>query len=1496
MTNQTILFTVMPRSMSVNPETMPVSVYVSPRLTGDEERGRLGEFPDWLTWTRWLKESGLHLTFRCNGAEFSAPVPTDILQPKLWEAMFNKRTLVRSHTFDDYSEHEMVSYSTRNVLSLLKGLYQRAGVELALPNSGASWQRSQRGNQAAIQYLVDGLAVNWNAKMRDRYRDGGREFFASQQAPLRDQPVGADGLFQTTQIEGSPQLLEARKGAAQEFSVFHHIPAGKSIENDPPDFGSLMDFHQALSSLNSYPELLRALGLVIDFELPQEFIPITFRGTISVVDARANWQWRVPTSVTPLETVYAHMMFTQESRIFLALPKNEVEALGLLILDPQKFGLAQVDVDGGMHKTIMLAETVQEQRDEKGVRIDPAVAPHPEVFDPNTTLPSLRSGGLSLFADGRGEKLIRSFKQAKAFQQAAEQQQPLPELFAEDLVHGYRLDIWDSHTNQWHSLHRRNAEYKIKKELFTTTDEEGFTQLAAAQPAPNPDKPPAKDMYVHEAIARWAGWSLSVPFPGKALSSDPDPQKALDQPDTDQNVPATPFKMTTHFKAVGGSLPSLRFGRRYRVRARVVDICGNSLTLDHPLLERLTSLFALPQDPEGFAYLRYEPVNAPQLVLRDEKGVKDPGSQLDRLVIRTYNRDSSQDGNPADLTASDRHILPPRTSVEMAERLGMLDDATGRLNPSPALYNLLAAKDGAELNQVEVLVAGQMQKFPLEGGERIDSLPYLPDVLSAGAALRDLPGTPGHTIGTVRPGPETNTPVAYDVLNDPSPRPGSATLISFGGEGDWQTRLPFRLALDEGDQPPHWDAQNRVLTVSLPKGTTAVVPLTSHIQPDDLKLMGIWQWLREYIEQKVIVFPDERAFDPRQDVDRIAHILQRAVEGGHWMLTPPHLLTLVHAVQQPIGNPAFRGIPVQHEPFNELYPNKNVLQTSPEVGVIRSTRYSPAPNPNELDAITAWRRPGSTDVYLLGGLHIHAASTARVDILAKWNDPVDDVNQPRPVVIQTSAPVDEIPIHQLDAHVIHDTPTKSDPYPRALGYYEPAHDLLCFTRQGDRLGNLGDLLPQNPIIVPQDLPDKDGVRIGEDAAPRHQLNDTKHHRITYTARSTSRYREYFPQTINENGEDKEQDFTRSSKPVVVEVPASSRPAAPIIAYVIPTFGWQRQTQTNVKRSIRFGGGLRVYFERPWLSSGEGELLGVTLYPDALRDNISKESVRDQWKSSITQWGNDPIWQTQGLPQLPAMYSFPDAVAMERFLSLEGDETKRVDVVGYPVIFDEDRQKWFCDLKIDTLSTYSPFIRLALVRYQPCALADAKVSRVVLADFAQLTNDRAAVVSADPYHPRQLQVTISGVKPDGPLPQFVPTPTHPVTAPTRVEVEVQRFDDQIGSDLAWSTVGIDIATVQEGTLLNLDESVLWTGTVRFAELPAEGQFRLLLCEYEYISAEYTVNEDGTTNPALPSDLYREGRVIGAAPRRLVYAETIAIDSALIAQAPSDNKHTKVDNTF
>ena len=140
---------------------------------------------------------------------------------------------------------------------------------------------------------------------------------------------------------------------------------------------------------------------------------------------------------------------------------------------------------------------------------------------------------------------------------------------------------------------------------------------------------------------------------------------------------------------------------------------------------------------------------------------------------------------------------------------------------------------------------------------------------------------------------------------------------------------------------------------------------------------------------------------------------------------------------------------------------------------------------------------------------------------------------------------------------------------RRVGHYDPEHDQIAFVRAGDTVGG-----PDLPYVFP-------------DAAPRHAIGDTKHHRVTYMATSTSRFASTSPtrrttRTSTSPGE---------SDPVVVDVPASDRPLAPGIVYVVPTFGWQRQTETNLMRSVRFGGGLRVYLERPWFSSGEGSCSG-----------------------------------------------------------------------------------------------------------------------------------------------------------------------------------------------------------------------------------------------------------------------------------------------------------------
>jgi hypothetical protein len=1441
---QTILFTVIPRGVNIDPKTLPVSVFVAPQLTGDDH---LGAFPDWLKWTRRLKDAGLTLGFHCEGATLNRPIDASVLRPELWEQMFHEQTLVRSRKYDDYTDRGIISFSMRQSLSALKTIYQTAGLQLALPDGRRGQENRDAGNRETLRQLLNGLDVHWNGDRAVQWRKLVRKLNSST-------PLGAyatpsnEALDNEGLITGAPNPA-AFKQAAIPFAVFHHMPT-------PPhddltlDTSKVLDFHQALSSLNAYPELLRALGLVFDLELPPEFVKLSAVGKFETISiSNTSFAWRLPTKTPELAVAYVHSAIGAH-RLFLTAPRSlsdpssPATILGLLDLAPERFGLAQVDVDGGMHKAIMLAETLNNPDPDRNLdpNADAEPAPHPEVFDPEATLPSLRSGGLSLYADRRGLQLLDMLKQSKGFNDAVESggAQPRP-LFAEDLTRGYRLDVWDAKTGAWHSLHERSGQYLIGDLPFATQQEEGFVQLAAMQPAQGAT-PAEKDFYLHEAIARWAGWSLSAPRPGKHLSRFADPSKAVppdgDDPDYREDQPDTPFKMTVKYSVLPGSLPRMRFGTRYRLRARAVDLAGNSMKMGDPLTDALSLLFGLPRDPEGFTYLRYEPVGAPLVVLRDTHGVTDPGSAIDRIVIRTFNDDISKDMTAADTTGGDRHLVPPRTSAEMGERLGMFDDAAGKLKNDPATWQLIADRDAGEFPQTDPIeVAGQQKIFPLVTGDRIDALPYLPDPLSRGAALRDLPGSVLGAIGEIGLGPGAASQVDYKPLSDPNPRAGSATMIHFNEGDDWQSTSGIRLTLagpapGQTDLRPNWDPAARLLTIYLPKGQTAVTPLTSFTSTNDLKLMGVWQWLREYIERITITNPEPQYLLPGSAVDQIAHVLQRTVEGGHWMLTPPRLLTLVHAVQQPIGKPAFVALNVDHQDQNW---NQNPLQTTSIVG---------RTDPTELAPITAWRRPGATDAFLLGALRVHGASTARIDLQATWVDPIDDLLQSKWTTASNAAHVDEIPLPELEEGYLRAPGADS----REVGYYDPEHDQIAFVQSGD--------LTQPP---------PSGAFTFIDAAPRHLFNDTKHHRVSYTATATSRYREYFAQDQNLN-------FKRTSEPVVVDVPASARPLAASPVYVLPTFGWERQIDTNLKRSVRFGGGLRVYLQRPWFSSGEGELLGVALW--SYQNGSLDQTAREKYKPYFTQWGMDPIWSTGNLSGAPGVSNFPDAASVDYGVTLEErsalnakGEPGRVDVVGFPVEYDESRRLWYADLTINSYSeTYSPFVRLALVRYQPHALPDAKVSRVALADFAQLTPDRSALVTADPHHSRTLRVVVSGVAPTGPLPVEPRLPS-PVKHPTQIRVRVQERDPALNSDIAWRDVPANVAAVTAmfddhfAADPNLE---LWSGTVAFAKVPEAGRYRLLIEEHEYISANYSIIEGRTA----------------IQPGRLIYAETFAIDAALV----------------
>jgi hypothetical protein len=71
-----------------------------------------------------------------------------------------------------------------------------------------------------------------------------------------------------------------------------------------------------------------------------------------------------------------------------------------------------------------------------------------------------------------------------------------------------------------------------------------------------------------------------------------------------------------------------------------------------------------------------------------------------------FNDGAANDGIAPDLTANDRHVAPPRASVELGEQLGMFDDDSGKSTEAPR-YALIAARDKEIAQSPPFTLAGE---------------------------------------------------------------------------------------------------------------------------------------------------------------------------------------------------------------------------------------------------------------------------------------------------------------------------------------------------------------------------------------------------------------------------------------------------------------------------------------------------------------------------------------------------------------------------------------------------------------------------------------------------------------------------------------------------------------------------------------------------------------------------------------------------------------------
>ena len=611
------------------------------------------------------------------------------------------------------------------------------------------------------------------------------------------------------------------------------------------------DVHQIMGMLLDHPVLAVAVGLRLDLVVTIPASGLAGLPLIRVIRANGTPLGDPPptgpdhTAMIPRPQPWSRVRLDRAAGVFTMADGAEVRN-GLLDLsssDPVRpYLVATTDVTGLSHHLASIT---------------------PPAPGESARLPVRRNVGLTLAQGNRPTGVVEStMNNAVALSAGVGSVDGAPVLTAADVTTGYRMDV-SSNGGPFRSLVKRRTRYTVGTGTATTIlaapladvpgSDEGTVQRAVA--VQQKDTDPLRRLRVGEEIGQWKGWSMAAPPPGRTVAGEPDNPNTT-EPIGPQPIPGVP--LTAEVTAEPGSLTPLRYGRRYRLRGRTVFLGG---------LSAPSTLADTSQVTPERAYLRTEAVSSPTLVQRVRNT---EGESLTRMVVR-----STGDGQPIG-GESQRHVAPPKSSVELAEWHGAFDAAFGPDTPARAAARaamLTVAKREAgsflEPGPGVALVTNNPAQvpsvtLPVPRGEALPNgvyvvhdssaprLPYLADVPIGGAAVAGL------------------TPVPV--------------LLPYAGT--WPDVAPGRIVVRHATGTAvtatvKTDNSRPVLFVDLPPGVERTVRLSSTIRGERLA---------------------EFDLGPNPDP-------QQPTTGQHPLLTPAVELTLVHAVRKPVTAPTFAAAP-----------------------------------------------------------------------------------------------------------------------------------------------------------------------------------------------------------------------------------------------------------------------------------------------------------------------------------------------------------------------------------------------------------------------------------------------------------------------------------------------------------------------------------------------------------------------------------------------------------
>lgn len=1402
---------------------------------GSTANTTLNSFPDLLDWPRLVKQAEttweLHLEFAVGAAPFrrvaqlvSAPVTS------AWAHLFPSTTVVTPQppsNYDARDNKKIRSYPRREVGDFVRGLH--SGVQTSIANPAS---------QVVTAPIPNTVLYTAFDKVRP-FRDAG---FATQVNEFINPRAGNPATWVISRDDRASLAsnLQIASDFVQLNSYYRRLadmdnPNGTRAVRKGPEFKE-QDFHQLSAMALLQPRVARELGLILDFEVE---VPATLvgEGVMSIQPTyalngldRADVYYRTAYVLADDETFEipaGDPNFDGKGR-FLQLGNTRLFSFedGL---DVDSAALKATDFEGGLTNDELKASDLPSLRT-TGISI-------------NRTDNSLRLAEQRQRDRQRFNSAFGSTKNSSDPSLSAANRVQTPDFvnYAEDLVRGYRFDVWDESQGRWRSLHQREGDYRIGSPgdeyvvASAVGDEappdEGFVSMVPTRPAAVFEGQSVPDeYYLSESLMRWSGWSLSVPRVGAPITNE---DRTLAR--GADNLPAFPRLDSSAGRVVANlrtalNLPRLRFGRQYRFRARVVDTAGNSVPFNqHDRPDEMGQAAS-----EVVTFRRYDPVESPTLVYREAPTV---GEGVHELVVRSEDRDEISDG------VSRRLVPPPATGQWLAESHGLFDRSIGRSHTDATdQYNdLLVNLEGRSWANSPLYAA-----LPdADGAFRIPTSPDDPPIeppapgtTAPPSAAFMIPMQPDDDLVDL---PYMADPAAYQL--QVRRLPGNRNALVQYGPNYWPYQTPAKLELVKtrdlvgaGDYSVGgtWDD---TVTVALTKGDVVTLLMSNALEdetdndPPDPNFItadkfGLYTWT---VDRLIELFPNANPDDIRRGV---AALVQA---GYHRAITPPQEVRLVHAVRKPLAAPNF-----------ELFGDPNAIQR--------------------------WqieRREGETVGRANGQIGYSPKSTGRLDVRATWINTVDEgpggpdprVGSPRAVNVFAQ---------ELDRTQVKPGLDVDHAYVRAI---DEVHEF------GDTRHHLATYFPKATSAFLPYFRETSHVTFGRRTTTNVGASPLSPAPITVTGDSGQAYREGADYTINRatgvlRRLDRLSGDPAIDEPVTVSfirgvieweaaglsrhILATRRPDPPLVHSLVPTFTWSTSfsaadgERPAVRTSTRGAGGLRVWLDRPWWSSGDNEQLGIIVSPVAAPNVDSREFV--------SMSGTDAISDSRNTKRVLSASDFSGNNPSIRVALAENG--RQMEVVPYDVQFDEDRDQWFADITVNpnvaASPGYFPFVRLALVRFQPFAavtdrfavspsddtvLGDKQllsVSSVVLTDFIQVAPMRDVFVSRSG---RTVSVRVMGDSYVKLQDEATLTPRPAGRGPTEMIVTLQERDHAITDpELGWTTVlnrgpglqGLrkNLASLTPSQVYASDRFLFnWTGSLTLPQNRLPADFRLLVEEFE-----------------------------------------------------------------